>query len=501
MAATFNGRLSMAWRKAGLGTKERPGELFKTFTQKDFDQLKADYVAKYGYTIRIPQIDEVIHWKPNALKTEQELKDEKKANLIRILESPMPEWQQYYSSVMTWIDNIQDTSSVLIPLMNLAFRAAPKAMGKLLGILGWLTLGYDILNLMNAYGQAPITLMGGKRAVCKWTKFNPFTKQSQWNRIDRIKHWRPNLADFIQAAQVSDQFLGVGLSLGGIMGTIMSLPSAAYRYITGNKVQFSIEQVEIDNLSRLGGRALQTASYISSQGQVFDELTHFYTYVTAALGAMACSGNFKESDFASRVEDPMNIAMPADRPTDPLTIAVIREAGLDPEAGIGWPFNGEKEIGLGDLLDATHEPIRTNFFDFAMRHSKDWYGWIAAWAMDYVAPHTIGAIDPNSEYVADDTPIMKVFWKMIKAPLLPVGTPTEQQQKDFYRWVNDYKEAYGKGTGNPRNRAKIDFPGDPGHTLTPARGTHNRDPVVASRMDRRRDITINATTNARSPRS
>lgn len=459
MAYTFNGRLSMAWRKSGLGSKDRPGELFPQFTQKQFDQLKQEYNEKYGYTIRIPQFDDIVHWKPPAFKTEEEKKAEKKANLIRVLESPQTDWARDYSTVMTQIDNIQDTSSVLIFLANIAWRTAPKAFGKLLPIIGWLSVGYDLLNIANEIGRAPLTGMGGKRSLCKMVKTNPFSKKAQYGRIDKIKNWKPNLADFLQIAQVTDQYLGVGLSLGGIMGAITSLPFGAYHYLKGDPVRFAFDAPEIDNLQKLGAKAQIAATLISSQGQVFDELTHFYTYVTAALGTMATAGFFKENDLASMVEDPMNIALPADRPTDPLTIATIREAGLDVDAGVGWPFNGQKEISLGDLLDATHEPIRSNFFDYATRHNKDWYGWVAAWAMDYIAPHTIGAIDPTAEYKVDDTPEMKVLWKMIKAPLLPDQNPTPEQQTQFYDWIIGHKDLYGKEPGILEIEQKLNMMG------------------------------------------
>ena len=444
MAESFYSRYSGAWSKMGMGTREKPTEVFPTFTKKEFDTLKNDYVKQYGYTIRIPQWDDVVHWEPKQLKTEKQLKDEKKENLIRVLESPAPEWGRNYATAMTLIDNIQDTSSILIPLASLLFRMAPKFMGKFLSGFGWISLGYDLLNLANAIGRAPLTMGKSKRSVCKFLKQNPFSLKARIERTTNIRNWKPNIADFIQAAQVSDQFTGVGLSLGGIMGAITSTIFGGYRYLTGEPVRFSWDPPEVSNLANLGARGLQAANAISTQDQTFSEEVHFYTYITAALSNMALAGEFKDAFLGDLIEDPQNMALPAPEPTDPLTVAVIQEQGLRVQDGVGWPWNGKKIISGGDYIDATAEPSRSNFVSYSMRHNKDWYGWLAAGAMQHVITHTFEALDPDSALILDDTSEMKVFWKMIKAPLLPTGPLDQEKYTKFMSWANDFTELYGK---------------------------------------------------------
>lgn len=456
MATSFSQAHSEAWSKVGIGTKERPFEVFPKYTKQDLDGLKADYNAQYGYTVRIPQWDDVIHLVPNALKTTEQIKAEKKEGLTRILESPAPEWARDYASVMTWIDNIQDTASVVYPLLKLLTKVAPKAMGKVLPIIGWLTAGYDILNLLNAIGRAPLTPMKSKRAVCKAYRQNPFSKEARYSRISNIKNWKPNIADAIQAAQVSDQFTGFGLSLGGIMGTITDAIFGAYRYVTGEPVKFSFDPPDVGMLDKMGARGLRAAQAISSQGQVFSEMQHFWTYITAALSTMSLCGTFREAELAELIEDPMNIMIPAPEPEDPDTIATIQDLGLKVEDGIGWPFNGKKFISAGDLIDATAEPCRANFVSYCMRHSKDSYGFLAAAALDTLTPNVILAIDPNANYEMDDTTEMKIFWKMVKAPILPTGSFTKEQSDAFWKWGSDYKDLYGKEPGILEIESKLD---------------------------------------------
>ena len=465
MAKSFYSEYSNAWYKLGTGTREKPSEVFPRFSKTDFDTLKSNYVKQYGYTIRIPQWDDVVHLVPNAMKTTAELKNEKKENLIRILESPAPEWAMKYSTVMTWIDDIQDTASVVIPLVSTLFRVAPKVFGKILPVFGWLSLAYNFLNLANAIGRAPLTPMKSKRSVCKFLSRNPFTRRANVERVTNIKNWKPNIGDLIQALQVSDQLTGVGLSLGGVMGAITNSIFGAYRKLTGEPVRFSFDAPEVSNLGFLGARGLQAAAAIGSQGQVFSEEMHFWTYITAALSNLALAGEFKDAYLGDLIEDPQNIALPAPEPTDPITIAVIKEMGLNVQNGIGWPWNGKKIISGGDYIDATAEPCRSNFVNYCFRHDKDWYGWLAAAAMDHVITHTFEALDPDSTLILDDTSEMKVFWKMIKAPLLPTGTPDPEKYAKFMSWANDFTDLYGKEPGIMEIEEKFKLIGIP-YTLS-----------------------------------
>lgn len=444
MAKTFGATHFQAWSKLGIGRREKPGEIFPHYDKKDLDELKTEYTAQYGYTIRIPQWDDVVHLTPNAFKTPEQIKYEKQKALTRILDSPAPEWARDYASVMTWIDDVQDTASVAYPLLKGLSKVAPKVFGKLAPLIGWLTIAYDILNLLTALGTAPLTAMGAKRDVCKVWKNNPFGKQARLSKINHIKNWKPNWADAIQAAQVSDNLFGFGLSLGGIMGAATDTLFGAYRYLNGEKVRFSFDPPNVEDLHKLGSRGLKAATAINTQGQVFTEEQHFWTYVTAALSSMLLSGWYHDNDISSCVQDIPNIALEAPVPTDPVTIEVIKEAGLKVEDGVGWPWNGKKIISVSDYLDATAEPIRSNFFDYCTRHLKDSYGYIAAVAMDNLMPQTICAVDPNAELEMDDTPFMKTVWKMIKAPVLPARMLTDEEKLNFGDWTEAYFDYYGK---------------------------------------------------------
>jgi hypothetical protein len=473
MAASFGSLHSAAWQKAGIGNRETPGEIFPKFVKKDFDDLKTDYNNQFGYTVRIPQWDDVVHLVPNALKTPAEIKAEKKAGLVKILESPSPEWYNKISTVMTWIDDVQDTMSVVYPVLSVLGKVAPKVFGKLIPVIGWIGLGYDLLNLANAVGRAPLTFMKSKREVCKLKKRNPFSKVSRLENVGKIRNYKPGVADLIQVAQVTDQFTGFGLSLGGIMGAITGSVFGAYKYLNGEPVKWSFDPAPVENLQMMGARGLAAAAAIGSQGQVFSEMQHFWTYMTAYASSMVLAGTFKDELLTDLVINPMEMIIPAPEPTNPYTIAVLKEAGIDIEKTTGWPYNGEKFISISDYIDATAEPCNANFHAYCLRHSKDSYGLLAAYAMDSLIPQTILAMAPEATYYVDDTNEMKVFWRLIKGPLLPTRPVTREEGERFISWINDYSFQYGKTPGILEIEEKfkmLDIPYTTSYPATPQPG-------------------------------
>lgn len=445
--ATFASDHSDAWKQFGFGTKETPAEIFPKYTKKDFNELKTDYNNQYGYTIRIPQWDDIVHLTPTLLKDPAVIKAEKKENLVRILESPAPDWARKFSSAMTFIDDVQDTMSIVYPLLAMLGRAAPKVFAKLIPVIGWVGVGYDLLNLANAIGRAPLTLMKSKREVCKYKRRNPFSKTSRLENVGKIRNYKPGLSDLLQVAQTLDQFTGAGLSFGGVMGAITDSIFGAYKYLNGEPVRWSFDAPQVETLHMLGGRGLKAAAAISSQGQVFSEMQHFWTYMTAYVSSMALAGTFKDEELTDLVINPMDMMIPAPEPKDPNTIAAIENAGLRVEDGIGWPYNGKKFISVSDYIDATADPCNAHFHAYCLRHSKDSYGLLAAYAMDSLIPQTIIAMDPDNRLFIDDTDEMKVFWRMIKAPLLPTKPVAREPGERFMSWINDYSFQYGKTPG------------------------------------------------------
>jgi len=444
-AESFSKTWSDNWKGLELRFPER--KIRRRFEKAEFEALKAAYVQQHGYNITIPQWDDVIRWKPKELMTNDEIKAFKRRALTRMLASPAPEWHRHYSTVMTWIDNIQDTSSIVYPFFRMLVRWAPKIFARMIPGLGWTLLGYDLLNWANAIGRAPFAPMRGKRAICEPFRNNPFGKKAQYGRLERIAKWNPRFSDLLQVLQVTADTTGVGLSLGGLVGMMQDLIYGAYRKITGERVTFRMELPTLNFYELNAAAGMKAAAIINSTKEVFEEEMHFWSLATWAASVHIITPWIEAADVAGATEEPGEAIIDAPEPEDPLTRAVIEEEGLSIEAGKGWPANGGKKIKLLELSDWIIDQGKASTKDFFLRHDRDSYGLVASHLFDQAMEDLVDALEPGSTYVADDTPIMHVLFQMLKKPMIPIQPTSDRQWKQFEDWVNwytDHFEGYPK---------------------------------------------------------
>jgi len=443
--ATFSQTWSQNWQNLNLKFPER--RIRRRFEKVDFDSLKAEYVKEYGYTVVIPQWDDIIRWKPKEMMTRDEIKDFKRRGLTRILASPAPEFYRNYSSVMTWIDNIQDTASVIYPFFRMLVRWAPKIFTRFIPYFGWGLLAYDLLQLANAIGRAPFAALRAKRAVCEPFRNNPFGKMAQRTRMERIAKWNPKFSDLLQVLQVTADTTGVGLSLGSLMGFIPDLFSGLYRKITGERVSF-FTQPPTPNLYELNAHAaMKAAAIINSSEETFEEEMHFWSLATWAASVYIATPWIEFGDIAGSTEEVGAAILEAPEPEDPITRELIQEQGLSLSAGVGWPANGGKKIPALELSDWILDRGKTATKNYFLRHQKDSYGLIASHMVDQALGDLFDAAEPASTLVEEDTPIMHIFFQMLKQPMIPVQPTTPTQWQSFEDWVNFYvetNEAYPK---------------------------------------------------------
>jgi len=480
---SFSTSYSSAWSKLRLSDRRRPDEVFPRVQKEEFESLKKNYTERFGYTITIPKLEDIIHWKPNEFKTLEEVKAQKREGLMRILASPAPEWARYYTTIMTWMDNIQDMGSIVYPAFSMLWRWSPKVFGKLLPIMGWVMLGTDLLNMAIAVGRLPMTGMGGKRMICDYFRQNPFTKKAHWMRKDRIKNYKPGVADLLQVMQVTDQFTGVGLCLGPLMGFIQDSVYGAYRYLTGERVRIGYDVPDMFTHEAASLKGLQYAGLIGSAGQTFNDEMHTYANIVGATSARLYTPYAHEADFVGSVENPMDIIIPADRPTDPITIDVIKEEGLNLEEGVGWPYNEKKEISVSDLWDALLPRTYDTFREYSLRHSKDWFGYVSANMLDQVTPSIGWAFDPAGYVEYEDTPEMKTLFRMVKDPLLPTSIPSRAAAQEFIDWCKRTYFDIGKSPGTWAIKEKFDSLGIPYRETYPEKWTPETDEYWPKDLD------------------
>jgi len=438
---TFSSAWSTAW--SGLKMKSPERKVRARFTDDDWKALKDAYHEQHGNIITIPNWDDIIKWKPTLLKTADEIKTEKKRALDRILASPATDFQRSYSSVMTYIDNIQDTSSIVYPAFRMLTRWAPSVFGRMIPGMGWILLGYDLLNLANALLRSPLTPMKAKRAAC-------FSKMAKASRVTRVKNWNPRFSDVIQAAQVTADYTGVGLTLGGVMGFFQDLVSGAVRAASGEKVRFAMEPPKFNLHELKATQAMRAAAWINSSGQTFEEDMHFYTMATFAASTALLTPLIETYDLSLNLINPQDALLDAPEPEDPITREVIQQAGLSIDAGVRFPIIGDKRATWLDVSNAQLDASRMGTIDFYWRHQRDSMGFVAARLMDDASLDMIDAMEPDAQPVIDDTPETHLFFTLIKTPICPDPPLSPDQAVMLTTWAKDFNQLNERYAG-PRD--------------------------------------------------
>jgi len=168
---------------------------------------------------------------------------------------------------------------------QIAFRSALLGLGSRLAlravpIVGWAVLAADLLNTLNLLGMAAMagyTLLchgpqaaliagvpvavskgAGKKNSWKSHLLSPYSRQGRATRAARSAGRLPGIGNLLELFQTTDNLFDYGITLGGLVGTVMETGFAAERFSRGEATTL--------NTSSLSGsytdpaRATQTAA-------------------------------------------------------------------------------------------------------------------------------------------------------------------------------------------------------------------------------------------------
>jgi len=226
-----------------------PLGIIPKFTTEGFEKLRQKYQAKYGTSINIPGFTDIIHIKPKATITAEEMAAHrwalrrnlpsplsleqqrlliyKKERFLRALASPTPTWLKNYGAVATSLDNIDDALTTIVVAGRIAVKIAPRLLQKAIPVLGWALTGSDILNAVNLFSYLRLTKRGCKGIPEDLAERNPFHAKAKANRVEKLKRVMPSIGEILEVAQTTDQLFGIGLCLGGLMGMVWDTASTA----------------------------------------------------------------------------------------------------------------------------------------------------------------------------------------------------------------------------------------------------------------------------------
>lgn len=446
------------------------------YTTEEFRKLKADYIAKYGYTITFPGLDDIIKIPLHKPMTDQEIdnwtlkrwdqfseerlyqlrkwKQDRKDRFLAMLASPAPDVVTNTGALMTCIDDAQDALFTLAGLGVLAMRFSPPPVAAVLSLpTGVALTGASALNVINSFGRQKLPSKISKRAWQKKTGIDP------WSKKGRIKYARhlvksfPVKAGILQALQTTNEIFGVGLSLGPIVGLFIDSIAGPVRGIFGASVKVDYNIPTFDEVTHASQKFLRNnPAYYYTPLQTSDEevitmaMSHWLSTSTLYAGTKDVPGweNFQNlQDIEIRIRTPTNI----------LTREVIQEEGLDPDTITVWPHNSKPWAPLTDIAAEYSTPAQEFFNEYMRLHDKDWLGYIYKTLACDATFYTLATAEGEDQVEYDYTAQSKAASILLENRLYP----DPDQPAETLKLLADRLDLWEAGNISPSLRDILEF--------------------------------------------
>lgn len=335
-------------------------------TDADFDAKQAAYVEKYGYTVNIPEItdiikigwysepseDEVTAYKDGSLKKYdytrymeiREKLQEKKAKYTSMLGSPTPSIVRSAGTIMNLLDDVNDTLGTGAVLLRTAgYLGKRYGLKFLMGPAGWFLLAADIFGIAMSLQQASVSAIWKKNAMDDMMSINPFSKKSRARRADKLKRFKLSKGELIEAAQTTNQFVGVGLCLGPIVGLVQDVAFGTWRVAKGEKVNIKAPPGMMkDWRVRAAFGVLNAAHLLFQDPRTFEEEDYYKTMVAVNHATQIAHPFVQEWNPLDNIDGIENMEKEAPGVTRPLTKLATEEVGVDPEPLRNWAIQGSR---------------------------------------------------------------------------------------------------------------------------------------------------------------
>ncbi|HEA65886.1 MAG TPA: hypothetical protein ENI07_03555 [Desulfobacterales bacterium] len=439
------------------------------FNDEDFLKKKAEYISRYGYTVTIPALSDIFKFGRVKEMSLQEWKDwknkdwenfsadrlaeltkekqHKKDRMMAMLGSPTPEVFSKLGAILTALDDAQDAISTMAAVARLTRKIAPKLLGKLfMGPVGWLLTVNDILNLLTGLGQTVAFMGFAKKYKDTVTASNPFTKKARAKRARKLRSWKPTLADFIQAAQTTEQVFGVGVSLGPITGLVQDVFHATVRMSTGVPVRFKLSPHFVPQWLTTAYMVMKTSSpWIAVQKGTPDD-DFLSIFLAQAFAHESIFPWQQDWNPLEQVEDLQHVEIRCPIPTHPLTLSIMEDEGIEIEDVIGWPIIDKEWASPDELVDVYGPLVQQNVHSFFERHNHDSMGCLAASLVTDTAMYQIANMEGEDQIEYDYTAASKMATSLLLGNKYPA--PWQEQKPGVTDIMIRYLEYY-ESIGEP----------------------------------------------------
>lgn len=449
---------------------ESPFKLPK-FTDKEFEDRRVKYQAKYESSIKIPIANQIIHLTlpvkitaermaahnfaikrglPSPLNSEElQALQGRKRRFLNALGAPTPEWLRQAGAVSTFLDNAEDALVTAVVLGRLAVKAAPRLLGPLLPKLGWVLLGSDILNTANLIGQITWAAKGKKRIMEDITHGNPFHAKAAASRALKLKRTWPGFGEILEILQTTDQMFGVGLCLGPILGVVQD----AMAYDIQKRYQFGINIIGAirypNEREKFFTDVLRYGPIVGTSSWMMQPEEYFRMMLTFNSALSEVWNWWVENDPLSKITGLQNIKLKPPTTESPLNIQVGGELGINIKPSPLWPIINKPEATLAEIISTYASSVVDSFRIMAFSFPTSMIAYMAG---EQVVTYTkkILAAASDDHQVRLSTTAYASAAKDMTRDMLQIPPDTPQTMIDALAdWIGDYER---KTAGSPSTK-------------------------------------------------
>lgn len=406
------------------------------FSNEEFTTKKAEYNAKYGYTMHIPGFRDIVKFDTTPPPTEieleqykakdvaalsqlrynqiQKLMQAKKESFLRMMDSPNPTWLSNIGTSMTFLDDINDACGTLAVLARIGAHMLPKAVGRLLlGPAGWALLAADIAQIGMTVMRSPLTRVMRKSSLAKATATNPFCKEARVSRASRLKRVKLTKGEIIEGLQTTNQVFGIGLSLGPIVGAFLEAFTGPVRVLMGEHVRLRLPTSPMFEIERKAIKTLEACHQLNTGGQELSDEDHIKSYIVANMATQILWPLFQEYHPLDNIEGIENIVRTPPQVRDPGTKYILGEAGIDWRTRDGFLHAGSAETSVGELMDIGFDLNTKSFLEVAERTKHHYKGWIGAQSVNDFAQNSLALLEGDDQVELDYHPVEKAMFMIM----------------------------------------------------------------------------------------
>lgn len=396
------------------------------YTTAEFRKLKADYIAKHGYTITMPGLFDIIKIPLETPMSDQEdrdwaakrynefsedrlfdirrMKQKRKDKFLAMLGSPAPEVVNNVGALMTCIDDAQDALFTLASAGVLAMRFTPPPVAAILSLpTGVALTGANALNVVQSLGRQRLPSKASKRAWQKKTGVDPWSKKGRIKYARHLLKTFPVKASVIQALQTTNDIFGFGLALGPVLGFFIDAVAGPVRRIFGDRVVVDYPVPTYDEATGLAHRYLRNIPIYYYRGPHTPDEEIIGMMMAQWLSQVALYSGTKDIPGWENYQNLDQLEIKARKPTNRLTLEVIEEEGLDVDAITGWPHNSQPWALATDVANEYAAPAQEFFNTYMARHDKDWLGYIYKTLACDATFYTLAALEGEDQVEVDYT--------------------------------------------------------------------------------------------------